>query len=219
MKSINESIQVFENNQLTDTNQLLDSDHSKFYAVVEIKISDSGVGMSPENLDKLFVNFGKLSENSNLNKTGTGLGLSICKMFIEKMGGHVSVTSEVNKGTTFTIDFKTKCEGQVPKKEEVLGDSDDAISFSSFGDSNRNFVFIETRQDQEIQCNLSDYRPSGERHNRANAGEIEIEQNQYIDSFKSEADIIKEIELRTIMLNRRISSRMSRQDFLSHLLN
>jgi signal transduction histidine kinase len=69
-----------------------------------MRIKDSGMGISPENINKLFLNFGKLADPSGCNKTGTGLGLSICKHLIEKMGGKVNVQSEgVGKGTTFII--------------------------------------------------------------------------------------------------------------------
>ena len=62
------------------------------------------MGISKENLNKLFLNFGKLADPSGSNKKGTGLGLSICKNLIEKMGGKVQVESEgIGKGTTFII--------------------------------------------------------------------------------------------------------------------
>lgn len=69
-----------------------------------MRIKDSGMGISKENINKLFLNFGKLEDPSGCNKTGTGLGLSICKHLIEKMGGKVKVESDgVGKGTTFII--------------------------------------------------------------------------------------------------------------------
>ena len=52
------------------------------------------MGISKENINKLFLNFGKLADPSGCNKTGTGLGLSICKHLIEKMGGNVKVNSD-----------------------------------------------------------------------------------------------------------------------------
>ena len=62
------------------------------------------MGISKENLNKLFLNFGKLADPSGCNKKGTGLGLSICKNLIEKMRGKVQVESEgIGKGTTFII--------------------------------------------------------------------------------------------------------------------
>ena len=58
------------------------------------------MGISKENLGKLFHNFGKLEDTTGVNKTGTGLGLSICKTLIEKMGGTVKAESEgEGKGT------------------------------------------------------------------------------------------------------------------------
>ena len=76
----------------------------EYYISFQMRISDSGMGISQENINKLFLNFGKLADPSGCNKTGTGLGLSICKHLIEKMGGKVKVESEgVGKGTTFII--------------------------------------------------------------------------------------------------------------------
>jgi signal transduction histidine kinase len=69
------------------------------YIKFEIRIEDSGYGISKENIPKLFMNFGKLEEHAEGNKQGTGLGLSICKSLIELMGGSVTVESELGKGT------------------------------------------------------------------------------------------------------------------------
>jgi signal transduction histidine kinase len=49
------------------------------------------MGIQPEGLKKLFIDFGKLDENSKMNTQGTGLGLSICKKIVEQMGGSVDV--------------------------------------------------------------------------------------------------------------------------------
>lgn len=59
----------------------------------ELRIIDSGCGISNENIDKLFLNFGKLDEHAKMNDRGTGLGLSICKSLIEMMGGSVNIQS------------------------------------------------------------------------------------------------------------------------------
>lgn len=64
---------------------------------IEIYTADTGVGILPERLDSIFNRFVKADENVQ----GTGLGLSICKMLVEKMGGQISVESELGKGTTF----------------------------------------------------------------------------------------------------------------------
>lgn len=69
---------------------------------VRIDFSDTGAGISPENLPRIFEPFftTKMNESS---KSGTGLGLSVIYAIIERHGGKIEVSSEVNKGTTFTI--------------------------------------------------------------------------------------------------------------------
>ncbi|NVM21821.1 MAG: two-component sensor histidine kinase [Desulfobacterales bacterium] len=66
---------------------------------IAMKVSDTGAGIARENLSKVFDPFFTTKPAGK----GTGLGLSICHGIIEKLGGDISVTSEVGKGTTFTI--------------------------------------------------------------------------------------------------------------------
>ena len=73
------------------------------YIKFAIEIEDQGVGISEENLGKIFVDFMKLDEHAKLNLQGTGLGLSICKLIVEKMRGKIKVESKLGKGTTFRI--------------------------------------------------------------------------------------------------------------------
>ncbi len=68
---------------------------------VEVNISDSGVGISKENIEKLFRIDVTVSTKGTLNESGTGLGLVLCKEFIEKNGGKIWVESEVAKGSSF----------------------------------------------------------------------------------------------------------------------
>ncbi|MCB1193887.1 MAG: hybrid sensor histidine kinase/response regulator [Leptospiraceae bacterium] len=68
---------------------------------VEIIISDTGVGIPKEDIDKLFQISVKYSTNGTENEKGTGLGLILCKEFIEKNGGTISVESIEGKGSSF----------------------------------------------------------------------------------------------------------------------
>ena len=70
---------------------------------VEIKISDSGIGMTPELKDKLFLLNEKTSRKGTEGESSTGLGLLLCKEFIEKYDGKIRVESEVGKGSTFSF--------------------------------------------------------------------------------------------------------------------
>ncbi|GCC50255.1 two-component sensor histidine kinase [Chryseotalea sanaruensis] len=68
---------------------------------VKVSVRDTGVGMSPEVMDKLFRIDSKHSTKGTANEKGTGLGLILCKDFIEKNGGQIGVSSELNKGSVF----------------------------------------------------------------------------------------------------------------------
>jgi len=74
----------------------------------ELHIIDTGVGMSPEVLDKLFKIDYHISTQGTNDEKGTGLGLILCKEFIQKNDGSISIKSEVGKGSEFIITFP-KC--------------------------------------------------------------------------------------------------------------
>lgn len=69
--------------------------------VVEVAVSDTGTGIKPEDLDKLFQIDVKHSQVGTAGEQGSGLGLILCKELVEKNGGTIRVESEIGKGTTF----------------------------------------------------------------------------------------------------------------------
>jgi signal transduction histidine kinase len=72
---------------------------------ITITVSDNGVGISNENIAKLW-DISKLTTTQGTkNESGTGLGLILCKDFIEKHGGNISVESKVGKGSNFMVSF------------------------------------------------------------------------------------------------------------------
>ena len=74
-------------------------------AGIQIEVQDTGIGMSEEQLKKLFEPFMQVSTNTYRNVEGTGLGLVISKRLIAMFGGTISVCSTVNEGTTFTVNL------------------------------------------------------------------------------------------------------------------
>ncbi len=68
------------------------------------KIEDTGVGISPENLESIFKPFEQVGAQEHQAK-GTGLGLAISKNLVELMGGHLSVSSTINAGTVFQFEL------------------------------------------------------------------------------------------------------------------
>lgn len=69
----------------------------------QIEVSDSGTGIAQEELDHLFERFYRAQAATEAVVPGVGLGLSICKAIAEGHGGSIAVTSELGKGTTFTV--------------------------------------------------------------------------------------------------------------------
>jgi len=70
---------------------------------LEFSVADSGIGMTPEQMEKLFQEFTQADSTTSRQFGGTGLGLAITRRLCRMMGGDVTVTSELGKGSTFTI--------------------------------------------------------------------------------------------------------------------
>jgi signal transduction histidine kinase len=70
---------------------------------VTLSVADTGIGMTAEQMGKLFQEFSQASSATASKYGGTGLGLAISKRFCQMMGGDITVESEVGRGSTFTI--------------------------------------------------------------------------------------------------------------------
>jgi CheY-like chemotaxis protein/HPt (histidine-containing phosphotransfer) domain-containing protein len=79
---------------------------------INFQVYDTGIGISDENLEKIFESFKQASAGIHGEYGGTGLGLSIVKQLVELQGGRISVSSEVNKGTMFEVVLPFKDSGK-----------------------------------------------------------------------------------------------------------
>ncbi len=73
------------------------------FSDIKIQIKDTGVGIDENEIDDLFSPFTQADLSTTRTHGGTGLGLSICKRIVDLMGGTISVHSEIDVGTTFSI--------------------------------------------------------------------------------------------------------------------
>jgi signal transduction histidine kinase len=71
--------------------------------VVEITVTDTGIGIAPEDQEAIFEEFRQVGTDYVRKREGTGLGLALTRKFIELHGGKIGVTSEPGKGSTFTV--------------------------------------------------------------------------------------------------------------------
>ncbi len=77
---------------------------------ITFAVRDTGIGMTPEQLKKVFQEFTQADSSTQKQFGGTGLGLSISKKFCIMMGGDITVTSESGKGSVFTVDLPLEVE-------------------------------------------------------------------------------------------------------------
>jgi signal transduction histidine kinase len=71
--------------------------------MVEVSVSDTGIGIAPEDCDAVFEEFRQVGSDYTKKAEGTGLGLALTRKFVELHGGKIWVTSVVGKGSTFTF--------------------------------------------------------------------------------------------------------------------
>ena len=143
-------------------------------ADLHITISDTGIGIEKENIDKIFGAFEQQTNQNFNNYGGTGLGLAICKRLVELMNGNISVSSIKGEGSVFTINLldvkmaesikKTKetTEGQyIFKKSKVLvvDDIQENIDLITSYYSTSNLDFIEATNGLEAISMASKMHP------------------------------------------------------------
>ena len=94
-------------------------------ATIKFAVTDTGIGIKPTKISKVFENFQQATSSTSRLYGGTGLGLAIVKQLVEAQGGTIDINSTVNKGSTFSfvLDFKKTNVEQVHEPEILVVDS------------------------------------------------------------------------------------------------
>jgi signal transduction histidine kinase len=78
-------------------------------AWIRFQVQDTGIGMTPEQLQRVFQAFVQAEESTSHHYGGTGLGLALSQSFCHMIGGAISVESALGKGSIFTVDLPVHC--------------------------------------------------------------------------------------------------------------
>lgn len=114
--------------------------------LLDVKVSDSGVGIKKEDLSKLFVEFERLDRLKNRSVEGTGLGLSITSRLVGLMDGKISVESEYGKGSCFSV--------LIPQK---------VVSGAPIGDYKKRFELLSSEKGGQCEESLEAMRFPGKK--------------------------------------------------------
>ena len=88
------------------------------HVTLEFKISDTGIGIRPENLKNLFETFERFDQKIHYGIEGSGLGLAISNGYINLMGGQIKVDSTYGEGSTFTVILEQKIVDEKPLEQD-----------------------------------------------------------------------------------------------------
>ena len=100
--------------------------NDEHHVIVRYRISDTGIGMSEEFLDRIFDEFSQENDGARTSYKGTGLGMAIAKKYVDLMGGKIEVSSRKGIGSTFTVEIPLLVAEHVEteEKEKLRKDMD-----------------------------------------------------------------------------------------------
>lgn len=143
---INNAIKFTERGAVT-IDLLIDRNNDKTCSAT-VSVSDTGMGIKSEAINSLFEPFKQEDTSTTRSFGGTGLGLSICRQLADLMGGEISVTSDLGKGSTFSFSFIVE-ETTPPQEDKWDIEADESLCFSGSA-----LVVDDVVMNQLVICNL-----------------------------------------------------------------
>lgn len=114
------SIKIIENNELNIVDNQKNNDKKLDIRQIRFEIIDTGVGMTPEQIDKIFLPFEQIGDK-NKQTEGTGLGLAISRKITELMGSEIKVESNLGSGSKFWFDINFRVSKErIKQKTDLL---------------------------------------------------------------------------------------------------
>lgn len=122
---------------------------------IQLIVSDTGIGISPAQIARLFERFHQIHSSKTKAYEGTGIGLAIAAQFAKLLGGEIQVSSELNKGTTFTVTLPIRLENStvenVTKDEKIVNSINTSLSLIA---KNTNLHHNDNADHEDIKRNL-----------------------------------------------------------------
>jgi len=99
---------------------------------IDIQVKDNGIGISKLDIQRLFQDYGQATPETATKYGGTGLGLAISRRYCELMGGSISVTSELGRGSCFNVRILANC-ADLPKSAASREDEGVSVAIPAYG--------------------------------------------------------------------------------------
>ncbi|OGI06789.1 MAG: hypothetical protein A2Y40_00920 [Candidatus Margulisbacteria bacterium GWF2_35_9] len=114
---VNNAVKFTEKGHILIKVELIEKDFDR--CRIKFSVNDSGIGMTKEQMDKLFFAFSQADSSITRKFGGTGLGLTICKNLVEMMNGKIYVESELGIGSTFIFDVEFMIQTKIKEKRVI----------------------------------------------------------------------------------------------------
>lgn len=146
---IGNAIKFTDKGKITITTRIekSDSDLGKLHLSVE----DTGIGINPKDLDKLFKPFSQVDGSLSREYKGMGLGLAISRAFIHAMGGVINCSSVEGKGSTFWFEIPIVLKGQIEQTEPIIS----TFEHAAFSHDNQSILIVDDeRVNRELGASM-----------------------------------------------------------------
>ncbi|NEQ26356.1 MAG: response regulator, partial [Microcoleus sp. SIO2G3] len=126
---------------------------SQSFITLHFTIADTGVGIAPDEIDRLFEPFSQ-TQSGQMAQEGTGLGLAISRRFVQLMGGDISVRSRLNNGSAFQFTIAVQSVSEPPSEFDPLPDVSQVIGLASDQPSYRLLVVEDQMESRQYLARL-----------------------------------------------------------------